>query len=360
MTVIGKICLSVMLLLLLLSILAYLPAVSGLHWFLRVGVPEIGASFLFLALPAALLLGRSLPKTAGGLFLALAILVLVPWFQALGVARHIVEKEPELLGPSLQRFPLSHSPGGSHTLTTETYKENLQWDRYTPTSQPITARVVFVHGGSWRNGTRKDYPQLLEYLADRGIEVFSVSYTLSGTAPYPAAVLDVESALQKLSQDELPLFIAGRSSGGHVALLAAYRNPQLVRGVIGFYPPTDMVWSYEHPSNPHVLDSQEAVVQFMTGTPEQRPDLYRQASPIDVVTPQGPPTLLIHGKADCLVYLRQSERLSEKLAQLGVAHYLLELPWTEHGGDITVFGPTGRLSTWAIEGFVGKLSKSGQ
>ena len=360
MTVIGKTCLGVLLLLLLLSILAYLPAVGGWHWVLRVGVPELGVSFLLLALPAALLLGRSNPRTAGSLFLLLAILVLVPWFQAFGVAGDVLEKKPELLGPSLQRHPLSYSPGGSHTTITETYKDNLQWDRYTPSSQPIKARILFVHGGSWRNGTRHDYPQLFEHLADRGIEVVSPTYTLSGTAPYPAAVLDVEAALKKLSEDELPLFLAGRSSGGHVALLAAYRNPQLVRGVIGFYPPTDMVWSYQHPSNPHVLDSQEAIVQFMTGTPEQEPALYQQASPIAVVTPEAPPTLLIHGSADCLVYLRQSERLSEKLDQLGVAHYLLELPWTEHGGDVTIYGPTGRFSAWAIEGFVGKLSETGQ
>ena len=360
MTVIGKVCLGVLLLLLLVSILAYLPAVSGWHWFLRVGVPEIGASFLLLALPAALSLGRSYPRTAGVLFLFLAILVLAPWFQAVGVARDILKQKPELLGASLQRYPLSHSPGGSHTMATEAYKNNLQWDRYTPSSQPLKARILFVHGGSWRNGTRKDYPQLFEYLADRGIEVVSLTYTLSGTAPYPAAILDLETALRKLSEDEIPLFLAGRSSGGHVALLTAYRNPQLVRGVIGFYPPTDMAWSYQHPSNPHVLDSQEAIVQFMTGTPEQVPALYQEASPIAVATSESPPTLLIHGRSDCLVYLRQSERLSEKLDQLGVAHYLLELPWTEHGGDITIYGPTGRFSAWAIEGFVGKLSESGQ
>lgn len=361
MSILEKAALSVLFCCVLITLLGYLPAVNSLHWFLRVGVPEFGIIILIAAIPASLILAKTFPKWSGALFSVCLVLVLVPWIQALSVARQVQRDAPPMLAANLARYPLFHSPNsGTHKVTTETYKDKLQWDRYTP-SNPIKARLLFVHGGSWRKGTREDYPEMFEYLADRGVEVVSVTYRLSGEAPYPAAVQDVESALEQLSADKLPLFIAGRSSGGHLALLVAYRNPQKLAGVIGFYPPVDMVWSYEHPSNPRVLDSQEAIVQFMTGTPKEKPELYKEASPIHRVTEQAPPTLLIHGRADCLVYHRQSEMLSEKLQQKGVEHHFLSLPWTEHGGDITVYGPTGRLAVWAIESFIQqKRRKSGE
>ena len=116
-----------------------------------------------------------------------------------------------------------------------------------------------------------------------------------------------------------------------------------------------MVWSYENPSNPAVLDSQEAIIQFLTTTPGESPEKYENASPIDRVHSEGPPTLLIHGRADCLVFHKQSEMLSQRLDQLAVRRYLLTLPWMEHGGDVILGGPSGRLTAWAIEGFVDSL-----
>jgi acetyl esterase/lipase len=192
-------------------------------------------------------------------------------------------------------------------------------------------------------------------LAERGIEVISPTYTLSGTAPYPAAYNDISAAIEQAYSPNIPLFVAGRSSGGHLALLCSYTHPDLVKGVIGIYPPVDMVWSYENPSNPAVLDSQEAIIQFLTTTPGESPEKYEDASPIDRVHSEGPPTLLIHGRADCLVFHKQSEMLSQRLDQLGVRRYLLTLPWMEHGGDVILGGPSGRLTAWAIEGFVDSL-----
>lgn len=340
--------------LIFLAILSYLPAWNSYHWFLRVGVPEMGVGFLLLALPAALVIARNSPKVATGLSAVLLTLTLAPWIQALGVQRTLSKEWS--FAHKQARNPLALGERGTHTEATEEYKEGLQWDRYTPSNAEAKARLLFVHGGSWRNGTRKDYPQLFRYLADRGVEVLSLTYTLSGTAPYPAAILDIESAIDKAYGDgSLPLLLAGRSSGGHCALLSAYRNPDKVSGVVGFYPPVDMKWSYDNPSNPNVLDSQEAIVEFMEAAPLEAMERYKEASPIHRATEDTPPTLLIHGGADCLVFPRQSEMLSERLRELGVDYHHLYLPWMEHGGDITIYGPTGRLSTWAVESFLDSI-----
>jgi acetyl esterase/lipase len=349
-----KVCLCLTLLILALLVLSYLPAAHQVQWFLRVAVPEVGWLFLVVGLPTVAYFGRSYPKL-GGLFLAAMItLVAIPWIQAMNVASQLQADWAETFPKQPDRSPLVLGSRERHTKSTQVYKPGFEWDRYSPINGP-KARLLFIHGGSWRNGTRDDFPQMFKYLADRDIEVLSPTYSLSGTAPYPAAYNDVSAAIERAYDPEVPLFVAGRSSGGHLALLASYTHPDLVRGVIGIYPPVDMVWSYENPSNPAVLNSPEAIQEFLLTTPEQGPERYEEASPIDRVGTDGPATLLIHGHPDCLVFHRQSEMLSERLTSLGVRNYLLSFPWMEHGGDIFVGGPSGRLSAWAIEGFVDSL-----
>jgi len=341
--------------LLLTPVAAYLPALHPIHWVLRVGVREAGLLLVLGALPLAYLIRRSHARASVLIFSLLSGLVLVPWSLAIGPAQRLQTEFASEFTKVPSRTPFLMGERGEHRVVTEEYAPGQEWDRYRPTRGQPKARLIFVHGGSWRNGSKSDYPGLFAYLADRGYEVCSISYTLSGTAPYPAASNDVAAAIERAAKDEIPLFVGGRSSGGHLALLGAYSNPGLVKGVIAFYPPTDMIWSYEHPSNPNILDSNEAILQFMGAPPEAAPKKYEEASPLARATGSGPPTLLIHGRADSLVYHRQSERLVEKLDELGISNYLLSLPWMEHGGDIILKGPTGRLSVWAIEGFMESL-----
>ncbi len=349
-------CLAWLLLLFLVAIAALIPAPAQFFWFLRVGVPELGVLFFLAALPAAGWLARNSPKVSLAFVLALGGLFLFPWFQAVLVARTLPAGMSRAFGePSLERSPLRLGDLKNIEKITEIYHDKLQWDRYRPADGSVKARLLFVHGGSWRNGTRDDYPQLFSYLAGRGYEVVSLTYGLAPEHPYPESSEDIATAISLLVADEVPLFLAGRSSGGHLALLAAYTHPDQVAGVIGIYAPVDMVWSFENPSNPAILNSREALQQFLGGTPLEKPDVYREASPIFQVTKAGPPTLLIHGGHDSLVYLRQSQMLSAALLKKQVPRYLVELPWAEHGSDVSIYGPTGRLTAWAIEDFISRV-----
>ena len=351
MTTGAKFCAVLLVVLIAVVAASHLPAFHQVHWATRVLVPEWGLLLLLPAIPAALWLLRSQAKLALLLLGLLLLLLAKAPFQAVQVASELSATWKDSWTRQPSRFPLLLGRSGAYNKVTEEYKPGLSWDRYVPESKP-TARLLFVHGGSWRNGTREDFPQLLEYLAGRGYEVISMTYTLSGTAPFPAALQDIEAAIETAHGTDLPLFVAGRSSGGHLALLVSYLHPDQVKGVIAFYPPVDMVWSYQNPSNPAVLNSEEAIMQFMRATPEQDPSLYKAASPVDQVGPKGPPTLLIQGESDSLVYIRQSEMLSEKLSKNGVSHRLVALPWMEHGGDVFLHGPSGRISAWAVEAFI--------
>src|SRR5262249_17800135 len=60
------------------------------------------------------------------------------------------------------------------------------------------------------------------------------------------------------------------------------------------------------------------------------PDLYKAASPITHVDRLDPPMLLLHGTADKLVEVKQSELLAEKLKQAGVEHQLVIIEGAPH------------------------------
>ena len=228
-------------------------------------------------------------------------------------------------------------------------------DLYRPASAGPHPLVLVVHGGSWARGSRKDFAGLNHLLVSRGWMVASLDYRLAPQHRYPAASDDLDRAYDwllsraDLNIDGTRVAWLGRSAGAHLALLQAYqRRPS--RAVVAFYPPTDLLWSYQHPSNPQVLDSCAAIRDFLGGSPQEQPEIYQQSSPLAQGT--AVPTLMLHGLRDDLVFPKQSRRLAQRLQSEGVAYELLEIPWANHGCDIHLGGPSGQLTTLAALRFL--------
>ena len=225
--------------------------------------------------------------------------------------------------------------------------------------------MIMINGGSWRGGTRHDLPALNRYLASRGYAVAAVSYRFAPKYPHPAASEDVHAAIQyvrtnaaRLGIDSSRMALIGRSAGAQLALLAAYTaSDPAIRGVVGFYAPSDQIFGYEHPSNPRVLNSTAVLEAFLAGDPRTAGEAYRTASPINFVGARTVPTLLIHGVKDELVSVEQSERLDRRLSAAGRPHLFLRLPWATHGCDYVFNGPCGQLSTYAIERFLSSVMR---
>ena len=111
----------------------------------------------------------------------------------------------------------------------------------------------------------------------------------------------------------------GTSSGGQLALMAAYRL-QGVKAVVSWSGPTDLVsW----PSNP---------VKTLLGCKKVWcPDHAHDASPIFFATVSSPPTFLAHSTGDKTVPFSQSVELDSALTQLGVDHSFLRVSGSSHG-----------------------------
>jgi acetyl esterase/lipase len=236
----------------------------------------------------------------------------------------------------------------------------FQLDLYQPWDEhSLAPGVVVVHGGSWHHGDSGQIPALNSYLAARGYVVAAINYRLAPEHRFPAARDDVLAAIAYLKAragdfglDPNRLALLGRSAGGQLALLVAYTaNDPAIRGVVSFYAPTDLRYGYAHPARVAVIDGIPLVESFLGGSPSTIPDIYDAASPITFAK-AAPPTLLIHGGRDELVSPIQSERLVARLQAAGRPHCYLRLPWATHGCDINFSGPSGQISTYAVERFL--------
>jgi acetyl esterase/lipase len=359
-----------------LALLAIVPAPNYLLWQVSVAVTEYGYVLAFGALAPLLPGWRRTRRGRMGALLGViaALLALSPLARALPVAQALPAQLQAAFGPTTHTHgaPLRLAPllqrAAHATPQRLTYVEHadgaLALDYYAPRSAGGPAPlVVVIHGGSWQSGDSTQLPALNAYLAERGYAVAALNYRLAPTHPFPAAADDVRSALAYLKTNAVALgldptriVLLGRSAGAQLALLVAYTaDDPALRGVVSLYGPADMEWGYANPANPRVLDSRGVLEAYLNGTPASAPAAYAAASPIRFVGPNTPPTLLIHGPRDELVRYAQSERLAARLTAAGRPHLLVRLPWATHGADWHFHGPSGQISTYAIEYLLGAM-----
>ena len=109
-------------------------------------------------------------------------------------------------------------------------KRDLHVDLFIPKSRTKKGHsiVVIIHGGGWRSGDKSMDHHIAAKLSSMGFAAATVEYKLSTEALYPAAILDIESALKwikdnssKYNINKDKIVLMGSSSGGHLASLAA-------------------------------------------------------------------------------------------------------------------------------------------
>lgn len=189
-----------------------------------------------------------------------------------------------------------------------------KYDLYRPVkSGPRTPVVVFVYGGSWHSGERKDYAFVGDALARRGLITAIADYRTYPSVVFPTFVEDEAKAVAAISRDvgaSHPLFIMGHSAGAHIGALLAL-DPhylkadgvdvcQRVSGFIGLAGP--------YATLPLRKEKYRRIF------PE---DVRDAARPINFAAGRHPPSLLIAGKSDLIVDPRNSKELAEALRRGG-------------------------------------------
>ncbi len=213
-------------------------------------------------------------------------------------------------------------------------------DIYLPAGRSAdSTKVIFLlHGGSWNAGDKTDFSGYVSTLQSGlpGYAIVNLNYRLAtgNSNLFPAQENDVKSAADFLFSKRADYHVSskwvllGASAGGQLALLQSYKYnlPVVPKAVISFFGPTDLAALYA--GNPLVGAGLEAV----TGTtPLLNPALYRQSSPINFVSPQSPPTLLLQGGADPIVPPSQAVALRDKLSASQVPVQYVFYPSEGHG-----------------------------
>jgi acetyl esterase/lipase len=220
----------------------------------------------------------------------------------------------------------------------------LELDLYLPEGVGPWPVIVYVHGGGWQRGSRRDPPPLLDAdfydgIAAQGFAVAAIDYRLSGEARFPAPAQDVRAAVGWVRDhaadyrlDPGRVFLWGDSAGGHLALLAALTGAP-VRAAVAWFPVTDLAGLPADLADAGGVpdlgpDSREA--RLLGAAASSVPDLARQASPVAHASADAPPILLMHGTVDDLVPAAQSIRLAEALGRAGASVELELVPGATH------------------------------
>ncbi len=173
--------------------------------------------------------------------------------------------------------------------------------------------VVFIHGGFWREAFDLSHGRpLCGALTKLGFAVWSLEYRRLGMpgGGWPGTLDDVREAALHLNvlAREHPLDLgrvvaAGHSAGGQLALWLAAQNAIELRGVVSLAGVADLRRGWE------LGLSRGVVGEFLGGSPEEVPERYAAASPIELL-PVSVPQRVVHGTADSVVPFEIGERFA--------------------------------------------------
>lgn len=363
----------VLLLLFLFSLLVIVRAPTNLLWYVSILVTEFSWVFILLVLgvlfwPTANAKLHFLSTITG---VITTFILLLPYWQAWQLSRTLKQEFEAVFGKETRQHTNApfHLPKivtgiGARKIRYQTLMydttQGLLLNFYKAEKKEPRPCVIVIHGGSWAGGNNLQLPELNSELAKEGYHVVSINYRLAPAHHFPTPIKDVQAVIRFMKENRMTLSVdtsrfvlLGRSAGGQVALSAAYTLPEpAIKGVINFYGPADMVWGYENPTNPLVLDSRKIMEDYLGGTLDAVPQQYIRSSATESVTTKTPPTLMIYAENDPLVSPRHGQKLSEKLSKAGIPHFALYLPWATHAFDYSLNGPGGQLSTWTVKRFL--------
>jgi acetyl esterase/lipase len=254
----------------------------------------------------------------------------------------------------------------------------IRADVYPPDDPGPRPVIVWIHGGALIMGGRSDLQawQRDAYLA-AGYAVVSVDYRLAPESKLPAITEDLQDACRWVRQSGPRLFqadprrmaVIGHSAGGYLTLMVGAQVSPRPQALVSFYGYGDIVsaW-YSRPDSFYLqqpLVSEKEARASVGGRvisetrehgrrgqfylycrqqglwprevaghdPAAEPQWFREYCPVQRVTAEHPPTLLLHGDRDADVPHEQSVMMAAALAAAGVEHKLITIAGGQHGFD---------------------------
>jgi acetyl esterase len=260
---------------------------------------------------------------------------------------------PLLLAVALTLGPAAAAPDGRGyppeipNARIETYKEangtTLDLWILTPETGPAEGRpaIVFFFGGGWRAGSPQQFEMQCRHLAARGMVAIMADYRVASRhdakpveclADARSAIRWVRANAERLGIDPDRIAAGGGSAGGHLA------------------GSTPFIAEFDEPGEDATVSAvPDALVLFnpalvLAPLPGFTPDGFgvrvpaerlgcepERLSPAHHVKPAGPPTIILHGRADTTVPIETAEVFTERMRQAGNRCELIGYDEQPHG-----------------------------
>lgn len=171
---------------------------------------------------------------------------------------------------------------------------SLKADIYYPKDQTKKyPGIALVHGGGWISGNKENEKYMAQELASKGYVAIAVGYRLSEVAKYPAAIDDVNNAIEflkknrkKYAVDTKKIGTLGESAGAQIATLVGVKSKGKIKAIVN----VDGIVSFIHP------EAEESTYAsfWLGGDRNVNLKNWNDASPLEFVDKNTPPTLFIN------------------------------------------------------------------
>jgi acetyl esterase/lipase len=213
--------------------------------------------------------------------------------------------------------------------------------------------ILQIHGGAWVLGDKREQGiPLLNHLAANGWVGINANYRLSPRVAAPEHLIDCKKAIawwrehaEEHGGDPDFLCVTGGSAGGHLTALVALtaNDPRYqpgfedvdtsVRAAVPFYGVYDFTnrGGHWHKDTVRLFIEPRVMQKRLADDPEAFADY----SPMDLVRPDAPPFLVIHGSLDTLAPVEDAREFVRLLREVSQAPVLYaEMAGAQHAFEI--------------------------
>jgi len=271
-------------------------------------------------------------------------------------------------------------------------------DVYRPDDGFVRPILIYIHGGALIMGSRAwIHPTQVDLFLADGFAIVSIDYRLAPESRLASIVEDVQDAFawartegaSRFNLDPTRVGVVGHSAGGYLALLSGYRVDPRPRAIVSNYGYGDIAGAWYSRPDPFYCqqplvfdgDARAAVGQqpisdgsgpasegrrhfyiycrqrglwpreVVGADPDSEPAAFVPFCPVCNVTPDYPPTLLVHGDHDTDVPYEQSVLMAARLAEAGVEHELITIRGGGHGFESDADNPEVRAAIDRLHAF---------